>query len=187
MASPATSIEHWCLSTVHGTISQMTKNHRFSAIPGDSIQEVNKESVIIRLNRRPSNDERSQQAPERGIDLPGFIVTYRGHRRPVTAGENTVDDGVVEILVQLVDAGDDGDATNIASYMAWTAAIRFQLQGAPGSLSPLAQCPLSLGQVYMVHVSDMNPSDETDWAFSEHFRMALNVECFTRTPRKVER
>lgn len=179
------SIEFWCLDTVHQVIRSMARSRQFSAIGRDSIQTLNPESVIKRFNRRPRKSERGDQSPERSLDTPGIIVTYLGHKRPATAGENTVDDGVVKILVQLVDAGDDGDFTNGESYLNWMSRIRKSLQGKPDNPSPLEQCPLTLGQVYFVHVAEMNPPDETDWGFDEHMRMALSVDAFTRTLRTV--
>lgn len=181
----SSSIEFWCMDTVHQVIKTMARQKQFAAVGSDFIQPLGEDSVIKRFARRPRQSERGQQAPERSIDMPGVVLTYLGHRRPVTAGENSVDDGVVKVLVQIVDAGDDGDFTNGESYLNWMAAIRRALQGKPDNPSPLEQCPSALGQVYMVHIADSNPADETDWAFAEHMRMALSVDIFTRTLRTV--
>lgn len=181
--SRTTSIEYWCWSTVTETIRSLARTHRFT---GEHISPILPEAVIMRYSRRPSKDDRSSQSPERGIPNPGIITTYTGHKIPPNAGENTVEDGVVQILIGLVDAGDDGEATNAADYLRWLRVIRGSLQEKNTTgLSPLEQCPLSIGQVYLVHVTDMNPADETDWAFQEHLRMGLTVSCYTRTTRTL--
>ena len=178
-----TSIEYWCWSTVTETIKALARTNRFR---GDNIQQILPEAVIMRYNRRPSKDERSTQSPERGIPNPGIVTTYLGHKTPPNAGENGAEDGVVQILVGLVDAGDDGDATNAADYLRWLRIIRGSLQEKNTTgLSPLEQCPLSIGQVYLVHVTEMSPADETDWGFVEHLRMGLAVSCYTRTTRTL--
>jgi len=177
MTNPSTSIEFYCFDTTREIVRTMAAQGLFSAIGDDNIKTVLPEAVISRFNRRPSQDEQASGG-ERGIDLPGFIVTYLGHNRPVNIGENCADDGALRILVQLVDEGDDGDATNAASYLRWMADLRLWLQD-----SALTECPLHLGEVYLVHVTESDAPDETDWAFQENMRMALVVTCFTRTPR----
>lgn len=178
-----TSIEYWCIDTVHQILRTMARERRFSAVGNDQMQSLNEQSVIKRFNRRPRASERGQESPERSLDTPGIIVTYLGHRLPASAGENSVDDGVVKILVQIVNAGEDGDFTNGESYLNWMASIRKALQGSPDKPSPLEKCPLTVGQVYLVHVTELNPPDETDWGFAEHMRIALSVDIFTRTNR----
>jgi hypothetical protein len=181
--SPATSIEFWCFDTVFRLIRHMADVDTFRAVGDEIVPAVQPEAVIRRYNRRPSRDE-SRRSGERAINVPGFVVTYLGHRRPVNAGDNDVDDGMLRILVQLVDDGDDQDSPRAASYFAWMKDLRERLQETPTTrLSPLEDCPIELGQVYLVHVEDFNPPDETDWGFKEQMRMALMCTCYTRTDR----
>lgn len=178
-----TSIEFWCFDTVTEIIKSMARNQTFRAVEDDQTKRVDEKSVISRFNRRPSRDETADKG-ERGFDLPGFVVTYLGHTLPKSAGENCSDYGVIRILVQLIDEGDDGDATHAASYLRWMADVRGRIQRKPNShISPLEDCPLALGNIYFVHVQEMGPPDETDWGFDEQLRMGLKVECFTRVSR----
>jgi len=179
----ATSIEFWATETVRQMIETMADQRIFRPVGTDSIRSVKRTSVITRINRRPSADE-ARRKGERLNENPGFIITYNGHTRPPNAGENTCDDGIIKILVQLVDVGDDGDDTNLASYLRWMSDIREGLLTKHNSqLSPLEDCPLSLGQIYFVHVREAGPPDETDWGFHEDMRAASVVECYTRTSR----
>lgn len=180
----SSSIEFWCVSMIQNLIRYMARSGMFVAVPGDSISPIREEAVIRRFNRRPRTSERREQTPESSISMPGIVCTYLGHRRPVNQGENTVDDGIVQILVQLVDSGEDSDSPNDATYLNWMSQIRRRLQEDQATnRSPLEDCPLQAGQVYLVHVSEIAPTDETDWAFQEHYRQALSIECFTRTTR----
>ncbi|MCP4511233.1 MAG: hypothetical protein GY826_33095 [Fuerstiella sp.] len=177
MTSPATSIEYWCYDTAREIVRTLARQGVFRAIGTDNIKTVRPEAVISRYNRRPGKHGQSSGG-ERDLDLPGFIITYMGHTRPIQAGENCVDDGTLKLLVQLVDEGDDHDDTNAESYFNWMSTIRENLQG-----SALESCPTSLGQVLLTHVAESGSPDETDWALQENMRMALVVTCLTRTPR----
>lgn len=183
-ADRTSSIEYWCLSTVATVIRSLAAANVFSGI---GINPIRPQSVVMRYNRRPRQDGRTTQSPERNFPLPGIICTYLGHTRPVNAGENTVEDGVIQILVSMVDAGDDGDETNMPNYLRWQNRIRGALQEKTSTeLSPLEQCPLKLGQVYLVHVTEHAPADETDWSGSEHFRSGMLITCYTRTARTIQ-
>lgn len=178
-----TSIEYWTLETVRQTIETLARQGAFRSVVGDSVSRVKPEAVISRLNRRPSQDE-SRRGGERTNSLPGFICTYLGHTRPETGGENCSDDGVITILVSLLDDADDSDEGNIASYLSWMGLVRERLQQSPGShRSPLEECPNSLGHVYQVHWRDSAAPDETDYGFKEVFRMSGVLSVYTRTLR----
>ena len=176
--TPATSIEFWCVDTTVVILKRMADEGIFSSVPGSHIKRVHSKSIIPRYSRRPSLTN-SALAGERSLDLPGFVVTYLGHKRPVSAGENCSDDGKIDILIQLVDEGDDSDYRNASAYLNWISEARTRLQD-----SGLENCPKSIGQVYHTHVTDHTNADETDWAMEEQMRMALRLHCFTRTHRK---
>jgi len=180
---PTINIEVWCLETARQIIRSMAADGVFSAVGSDRIDDVLPENVIARVNSRPGQSEETRSG-ERLNGTPGFICTYKGHTRPVEAGENCVDDGIVRITVQLVDDVNQSDNENFPSYSQWMNDIRKRFQRKTGShLSPFEDCPLSIGQVYMVHVKDLSPADETDWQFHEKMRSALMLQCFTRTER----
>ena len=175
------SLEFHCYDTTREIIKSLARERVFVAVGSDNVKPVTDQSVIGRYNRRPKTDEKADGG-ERGVDLPGIIVTYLGSRFPVSSGENDIDGGTIEVLIQIVDEGDGNDDTNIKTYLNWMREIRLSCQD-----SALEDCPLSLGEVYLVHVSDARPTDETDWAFEENMRSALVVTCFTRTPRRQRR
>jgi hypothetical protein len=181
--TPATSVDFWCFDTVFRIVRTMADEGTFSAVGDEQVPSVHPEAVIRRFNRRPSRDE-ARRTGERALNLPGFIVTYLGHSMPVASGENCADDGVVRILVQLVDDGDDDDSPRAASSLRWLEDIRRAvLTHADTGLSPLKDCPPEIGLVYHVHVTEKGPPDETDWGFQEQLRMGMQIQCFTRTER----
>ena len=174
--NPATSVESWCFTTVVQVLKRMARKGLFRAIGSDNVKRVSEDSIIGRFNHRPSLDDKSQQTGERSIELPGFVVTYLGHTQPGASGDTCHNYGTVQILVQLVDSGDDGDMTNSESYLRWMRDVNEWV-----SRSPLERCPVRIGQIYEVHVAETSPQDETDWAFEENMRMALAVRCSTST------
>jgi len=183
LAKTTSSIEYWSLETVRQTIETIARLGLFRPAIGDSISRIKPEAVISRINRRPSRDE-SRRGGERMNSLPAIICTYMGHVRPETGGENCLDDGVITILISLVDDADDSDENNLASYLRWMGLIRERLQQSSGSQrSPLENCPSSLGQVYQVHWRDSSSPDETDYGFKEVLRMSGVLSVYTRTKR----
>jgi len=179
---PGTSIEFWAWDTATEVIRSMASSGVFRAVGDDRIDPILPEAVIKRFNRRPSRMEVSRTG-EASINVPGIIVSYMGHQRPAASGENRKDHGVITLLIQIVDDGDDGDATNAASYFRWMRDICERLQEGPGThLSPLESCPSHLGNIYMVHCRELRSPDETDWAV-ERMRAAQVVEIFTSTSR----
>lgn len=181
--NPSINIEVWCLETARQIIASMADDRIFIAVGEDEIDEVKPENVIARVNSRPGESEETRSG-ERLNGTPGFICTFKGHTRPVNAGENCVDDGILRITIQLTDDVNQGDLENFQSYTQWMNDIRGRFLRKTGShLSPFEDCPLSVGQVYMVHVSQLNNADETDYQFHEKMRSAMLLECYTRTER----
>ena len=179
----ATSMEFWATETVRQNGETMARQQVFKSVGDDRLSRVKPEGCIIRVNRRPSKDE-ARRGGERLNVLPGFIITYNGHTRDPSGGENCVDDGQIRVLIQLCDDADDGDATNLASYLALMSSVRKRLlSGADGQASPLEDCPSALGQIFFVHVREASPPDETDYGFHEQMRMAMVCEMSTRTTR----
>jgi len=180
---PTINIEVWCLETARQIIVSMAADEVFRPIGNDQIDDVLPENVIARVNSRPGKDEETRGG-ERLNGTPGFICTFKGHSRPVQAGENCADDGILRITVQLVDDVNQSDNENFQSYSQWMNDVRSRFQRKTDShLSPFEDCPLTIGQVYLVHVKELSSADETDWQFHEKMRSALLLECFTRTER----
>jgi hypothetical protein len=180
---PTINIEVWCLETARQIIRSMASENVFRALGTDRIDPVLEENVIARANSRPGENEETRNG-ERLNGTPGFICTFKGHSRPTEAGENCVDDGILRITVQLVDDLNQSDNENFQSYSQWMNDIRKRFQRKISShISPFEECPLTVGQVYMVHVKQLSPPDETDIQFHEKMRSALMLECFTRTER----
>lgn len=180
---PTTSIEIWCTETIRALIATMAQNNVFKGVENSRINPLIEQNVILRAYRRPGANEESRNG-ERIEESPCCIVTYAGHRRPVDSGENDVDDGILNVIVQICDDVDEPSIYHLGSYLSWMEDIRQRILRKPGSrLSPLESIPSSLGQVYLVHVTESKSPDETDWAFHEQMRVALVVQCYTRTQR----
>ena len=180
---PTTSIEIWCAEQVRQVIETMARQEVFKGVANVHVDPLTDSAVILRPYRRPGQDEKTRSG-ERLMDNHCCIVTYTGHSRPVSAGENCVDDGMLQIIVQICDTADEPSVDHLPSYISWMGDIRRRLLRKPGShLSPLEDCPSTLGQVYLVHVTENKSPDETDWSFHEQMRVAMVVQCYTRTER----
>ena len=180
---PTTSIEIWCAETIRTLIATMAQNDVFKGVQNSRINPLIEQNVILRAYRRPGANEKTRSA-ERIEESPCCIVTYVGHHRPVDSGENDADDGMLSVIVQICDDADEPSIQHLPSYLAWMEDIRRRILKTPGTrLSPLESMPSSLGQVYLVHVTENKSPDETDWAFHEQMRTALVVQCYTRTER----
>lgn len=181
--NPTTSIEIWCAEQVRQIIETMAQQEVFRGVANTQVDPLMANAVILRPYRRPGQDEKTRSG-ERLLDNPCCIVTYTGHRRPVGAGENSVDDGVLEVIVQICDTADEPSVDHLPSYLSWLEDIRRRVLRKSGShLSPLEDLPSALGQVYLVHVTENKSPDETDWSFHEQMRAAMVVQCYTRTER----
>ncbi len=109
---------------------------------------------------------------ESNLPLPGIVVVYAGVRMPPSAGENDYDDGVMTLLVQIVDRLDYSNDNNIESYLRWQTDIRESLQK-----NPYRDLDSYNGNIYLVHVSDEASPDNRAFLFNEA-RLVSQFLCF---------
>ena len=115
-----TSLEWVAYGVTKDTLKRMADDNVFQAIGDDQIRGVNSAGVIGRFSPRIKEERGQSFQGEQNIPLPAILITWIGHRRPETAGEIEYDDGVIQMLIQLVDKLDrtPGD-TGVESYMRW--------------------------------------------------------------------
>ena len=171
------SIPWVCLNTTVETLKQMARERVFVRVGEDKIKPVNEKNVIARVNQSNAA-EPVQGVRERGIDLPGFVVTYLGMKGGESAGSLCHDDRVIRILVQLIDRTDQGKATNLETYFERIAAVREWVQ-----TNPYSKDDGQLGQVYLVHVTDESLPNEERWAIDREMKMFVVINCFARMRR----
>jgi len=181
--NPTSSIEIWCAESIRQLVETMARQRVFRGADNVILDPLEPQHVILRAYRSPGQDE-TRRTGERLVGSPCCIVTYTGHRRPPSAGENCVDDGLLNVIVQICDDADEPSVDRLPTYLAWLEDIRRRVLRKPGShLSPLESMPIALGQIYLVHVSENKSPDETDWSYHEKMRAAIVVQCYTRTSR----
>lgn len=166
------SIESACFLGVKSIIKDMAREGVFTKRGPNSTDRIRPEAVIGRFGK---------SAPGT-TPLPAVLVTYLGHRRDVSAGENDSDNGVVNILVQIVDKIPNEDDPHADSYFTWMSAIRTWLLD-----GPLESPDPTLGFIWQTHVTDQRPPDEYAWAVSDQAKLMLMVQCFTKTRRSIDK
>ncbi len=172
MADPTASLEAHCFLGVKNIITEMARENVFKSRGTNSTDRVRPEAVVGQFGKSPV-----PKGP-----LPGFIVTYLGHKRSMTEGENDSDLGTLSILVQLIDKIPNEDARDANTYFTWMAAVRkWILDG------PLEDPDETLGFVWQTHVSDQMPPREYSWAISDKMQMMLTITCNTKTRRSIDK
>lgn len=169
MPETATSLESHCLFAVRNVLKAMARSGVFKVRRGGSVDRVREQAVVTQFGRNIDTSS---------MPLPGFVVTYLGHKRSVNAGENNADLGEITILVQFVDKISDEDDPNANSYFTWLSTARLWLLD-----GPLESPPVSLGYIYHTHISDSSPPAEYEWAVLDQAKMMFTVSAFTKTKR----
>lgn len=170
----SSSIPFVCFNQTIEQLKECARQKLLHAQNKDKIIPIREKSIVGRLGRMdPALDGK-----ERGFDKPGLTVTYMGMKGNPADGDFCTDHRVVQILVQLVDSTDEGDATHAETYFFWMTAVREWLQA-----NPYNEHTGDVGQVYLVHVTDESLPDEQKWAVDREMRMFLMVNCFCRMRR----
>ena len=142
----------------------------------DTLRGIDEEAIVGLF--RPKVAEQNQG--EAMNPLPGIHLTWLGHNRPESAGEIDFDDGIITMLVQIVDRMDRSDDNNVESYMRWQTDIREWLQK-----NPYRDLSKNLGEIYFVHVTD-TVSPENQAFISNEARLVQTIKLFTRSRRDIE-
>lgn len=179
------SMEWVAYRVTRDTLRSMAESGVFKAIgETDRIRGISKEAVLGQFAPQMPSQRGNGDLGESNIPLPGILVTWIGHRRPETGGEVDSDDGVISMLIQLVDRLDRAGRTigdqNIESYMRWMSDVRESLQK-----NPYRGLDLYLGDMYHVHVTESISPNNREFV-SDNARLVLQVSIFTRTRRNTE-
>lgn len=174
----STSLEWIAYRTTRDSLRKLADAGVFQAIGDDQIRGVNAAGVVGRFAPKIKEERGQSDQGESNLPLPGILITWLGHKRPETAGEMNYDDGVITMLIQIVDRLDrsPGD-TGIESYMRWQVDIRETLQRNPYR----EQCRLQ-GDAYFVHVTESVSADNRAYILDEA-RLVLQLSIFTRSRR----
>jgi len=176
--SGATSLEWLAYRTTRDTLRSMAERNIFQPVGGDTLRGINAAGIVGRFAPKIQPERGDGEYGESNLPLPGILITWLGHKRPETAGEIDSDDGIISMLIQLVDRlsrspGDDG----IESYMRWMADIREHLQANPYRSQGMYQ-----GDIYFVHVTDSVSADNRAY-IQDEARLVLQLSLFTRSRR----
>ena len=174
--SSMSSLPWAAYNTTVSVIKDMASADVFTAKGDDNSPRIAAASVVSRFSVNQQLD-----ITERGIELPGLVITYLGWRNSLAGGSFCQDDGNIRLSVQLVDSGDIDDEQNVESYMNWMHAIREWLQ-----TNPFERADYKLGHIYLVHVDDQTPPEADRWALLREMRMHVNVNCLTRSRRNKD-
>ena len=101
-------------------------------------------------------------------------------RSPESAGEIDFDDGVITMLVQIIDRLDRSLDNNAESYLRWQLDIREWLHK-----NPYRDLSKNIGEIYFVHVSDAAAPEYRAFIMDE-CRLASTIKLFTRCRRDIE-
>lgn len=174
------SLEWVGYSVTRDRIKKMAEDGLFKAIgETDTLRGISPESVVGRFRPSLGENRGSGNQGESVIPLPGIIISWLGHTRPPNAGNNDYDDGVITMLVQVVDRLDRSADNNIESYMRWMVDIRETLQ-----LNPYRDLCRNLGEIYLVHVTESVGPDQRAYILDEA-RLVNQVSLFTRARRDI--
>jgi len=172
------SLEWIAYRITRDSIRKMADEGVFQAIGEDTLRGVNSAGVVGRFAPRIKEERGQGDQGESNLPLPGILITWLGHKRPETAGEMDYDDGVISMLIQVVDRLDrtPGD-TGIESYMQWLTDIRETLQANP--YRPLAA---HRGDIYFIHLTESVSADNRAY-IADEARLVLQLSLFTRSRR----
>lgn len=174
------SLEWIGYSVTRDRIQKMAEDGLFKAIgETDTLRGIVPESVVGRFRPSVGENRGSGDQGENTIPLPGIVISWLGHSRPPNAGNNDYDDGIITMLVQVVDRLDRSYDNNIESYMRWMVDIRETLQ-----LNPYRDLCRNLGEIYLVHVTESVGPDQRAYILDEA-RLVNQVSLFTRARRDI--
>lgn len=178
--SGATSLEWVAYRTTRDVLRSMADDGVFQPVGEDSIRGINAAGIVGRFAPKIQPERGNGEFGESNLPLPGLLITWIGHRRPETAGEIDSDDGVISMLIQLVDRLDrtPGD-TGIESYMRWLSDVRERLQANPYRSQGMYQ-----GDMYFVHVTESVSADNRAY-IQDEARLVLQLSIFTRSRRDI--
>lgn len=176
--SGATSLEYVAYGTTIDILKDMAERGVFQAVGNDTIKGVDPAGVVGRVAPKIQPHRGDGESGESNLPLPGILVTWLGHKRPETAGEIDTDDGIITMLIQVVDRLDrtPGD-TGIESYMRWLSDIRENLQA-----NPYRSKGMYVGDIYFVHVTESVSADNRAY-IQDEARLVLSLSLFTRSRR----
>ena len=174
----ATSLEWVAYSATRDLLKHKASQGVFSPVGGDSIRGIDPAAVIGRFAPKIQPQRGQSFQGESNIPLPAILITWIGHNRPVSAGENCYDDGQITMLIQVVDRLDrtPGD-TGLESYMCWMNHIREALQA-----NPYRQLTGNTGDIFLVHMSEKISGDNQAY-INDEARLVCQLTLFTRSRR----
>lgn len=165
------SLSYEVYNHVKSTLRTRATAGDFVAATGDKSAKVTANNVIGRYAPRQKRERK-----ETGIPNPGMVVTYLGWVNNISQGTFTQDDGVIRVLIQIVDRHDGYDDKLIKTYMEWVHLIREEFQA-----NPFTTVDDTLGHVYLVHTGELPPADPQEWALMDQMKQHIVLNCFTRT------
>lgn len=172
------SLEFVAYATTRDTLKRMADEGIFVAIGDvDTLPGICSEAVIARFRPAIMPERGGGDQGESNIPLPGIIITWAGHNRPETAGENDLDDGVITMIIQIVDRLDRSEDDNIESYFRWMTDIREHLQR-----NPYRSLCQRLGDIYLAHMTDSVEPENRHFLMDEA-RLVSTLKLFTRSRR----
>ena len=171
------SLEWTAYRVTRDQLKAMARDQIFTAVGEDKIRGIDEGAVVGKFRPQASQERGSGDQGEYMLPNPGIVLSWIGHNRPVNAGENCFDDGMITMLIQVVDRLDRSLDANIESYMRWMADIREWLQA-----NPYRDQSRNLGEIYLVHVTDYVSPDQRAYILDEA-RLVMTVALYTRTRR----
>lgn len=178
MPVTGTSLEWIAYRVTRDTLRKMAEDNVFQPIGEDTIRGIDAAGIVGRFAPRIKEERGQSFQGEQNLPLPGILITWLGHRRPETAGEVEYDDGVIQMLIQVVDKLDrtPGDI-GIESYMRWLVDIREILQA-----NPYRELCDKQGDLYLVHCTESVSTDNRAY-IQDEARLVLQLSLFTRSRR----
>jgi len=175
------SLEFVAYRTTRDTLRKMAVDNVFQAVGSDNLRGICPEAVTGRFAQRRAEERGQSDRGETNLVLPGILVTWAGHNRPESAGEIDYDDGIITMLIQIVDTFDrnEDNDSSIESYMRWLTDIREGLQA-----NPYRNLDQHLGDIYLVHVKETVAPEFRSYVVDEA-RLVLTLSLFTRTRRDI--
>jgi len=173
-----TSLEWIAYRTTRDTLRYMASQGVFTAIGEDTLRGIDAAGIVGRFTPKIKQERGQSEHGESNLPLPGILITWLGHNRPETAGEMNYDDGVIQMLIQVVDRLDrsSGDS-GIESYMCWLNLIRESLQG-----NPYRNLCGNAGDIYFVHATEKVSADNQSY-LNDEARLVLQLSLYTRSRR----
>lgn len=174
----SSSLEWVAYRTTRDTLRGMARQNLFQAIGEGGTTAITEAAIIGRFSPQIKPERGQGYQGESNLVLPGILITWLGHRRPETAGETEYDDGIITMLIQVVDKLDrTPDDTGVESYMRWLSDIREVLQ-----TNPYRDLDIYQGDIFNVHATESVSADNRAY-INDEARLVLQLSLFTRTRR----